>query len=83
MKEIVSINEFKHVIKTWKPDLCSCRLCKVYLQNIGYLQSAKKKKNLCIQKLEYHNRFFPFALRYTFTFPSLVICWNLWNLFDI
>ena len=27
----------KHVIKTWKPDLCSCKLCKVYLQNIGYL----------------------------------------------
>ena len=24
-------------IKTWKPDLCSCRLRKVYLQNIGYL----------------------------------------------
>ena len=44
---------------------------------------SKKKKNLYIQKLEYHNRFFPFALRYTFTFPSLVICWNLWNLFDI
>ena len=37
MKEIDSINEFKHVIKTWKPDLCSCRLCKVHLQNIGYL----------------------------------------------
>ena len=37
MKEIDSINEFKHVIKTWKPDLCSCKLCKVYLQNIGYL----------------------------------------------
>ena len=37
MKEIDSINEFKHVIKTWKPDLCSCRLCKVYLQNIEYL----------------------------------------------
>ena len=37
MKEIDSINEFKHVIKTWKPDLCSCRFCKVYLQNIGYL----------------------------------------------
>ena len=28
MKEICSINEFKHAIKTWKPDLCSCRLCK-------------------------------------------------------
>ena len=37
MKEIDSLNEFKHIIKTWKPDLCSCRLCKVYLQNIGYL----------------------------------------------
>ena len=41
LKEIDSINEFKHVIKIWKPDLCSCRLCKAYLQNIGYLQSAK------------------------------------------
>ena len=37
MKEIDSINEFKHVIKTWKLDLCLCRLCKDYLQNIGYL----------------------------------------------
>ena len=37
MKKIDSINEFKHVIKTWKPDLCSCRLCKVYLHNNGYL----------------------------------------------
>ena len=37
VKEIDYVNEFKHVIKTWKPDLCSCRLCKVYLQNVGYL----------------------------------------------
>ena len=37
MKKIDFINEFKHVIKTWKPDLCSCRYYKVYLQNIGYL----------------------------------------------
>ena len=53
MKQTDSINEFKHVIKIWKPDLCSCKLCKVYLQNIGYLQSAKKKKHLCIQKYIY------------------------------
>ena len=33
MKEKDSINE---------SDLCSCRLCKVYLQNIGYLQPEKK-----------------------------------------
>ena len=37
IKEIDAINEFKHVIKTWKADLCSYRLCKVYLQNIRYL----------------------------------------------
>ena len=40
MKEIEgidSINGFKYVIKTWKSDSCSCRLCKVYLQNIEYL----------------------------------------------
>ena len=30
--EIDSVNEFKHAIKTWKPDLCSCRLRKVYSQ---------------------------------------------------
>ena len=52
MKEIDSINEFKHVIKTWKPDLCSCRLCKGYLQTL----------DICSQRL------FPFALRYTFPF---------------
>ena len=37
MKKIDSLNEFKRVIKTWKPDFCSCRLCKIYLKNIGYL----------------------------------------------
>ena len=37
MKEISFINEFKHVIKTGRPDLCSCRFLKVYLRNIGYL----------------------------------------------
>ena len=37
MKKRDSINEFKNVIKTWKPDLCSCRVCEIYLQNIGYL----------------------------------------------
>ena len=42
-----------------------------------------RQKNKCLAKSEYHNRFFPFALRCVFTFPCLVICWNLWNLFEI
>ena len=30
------------------------------------------KIHICLEKSEYHNRFFPFALRCTFTFPCLV-----------
>ena len=37
MEEIDPINEFKHVIRTLKHYLCSYRLYKVYLPNIGYL----------------------------------------------
>ena len=67
MKEINSINEFKHAIKTWKSDLYSCRLCKVYVQNIEYLWSA----------------FFLVRLTLYISFPCLVICWNLWSFFEI
>ena len=52
MKEIDSINEFENVIKTWKPYLCSCRLCKFIYKIL----------NICSQRL------FSFALRYTFPF---------------
>ena len=51
---------------------------------------AARKKNIIVYKIhirlaksEYHNRFFPFALRYKFTFLYLVICLNLLNLFEI
>ena len=67
MKKTDSTSEFKHVIKTWKPDLCSCRLCKFYLQNIGYLLST----------------FIPVYLTLYIYFPCLVIYWNLWSLFEI
>ena len=32
MKEIDSINEFKHVIKTWKPDLLYVGIYGIYLK---------------------------------------------------
>ena len=31
------VDSFKIAIKTRKPDRCPCRICKPYLQNIGYL----------------------------------------------
>ena len=38
LKESTSLNEFRSKIKTWKPEDCPCKLCKIYLQRIGYLQ---------------------------------------------
>ena len=53
-------------------------------------KKEKKKIHICIRKYIYVHEnqnitivFFPFALRCTFTFPCLVICWYLWNLFEI
>ena len=37
LKNKESIESFKMAIKGWKPESCPCRLCKTYLQNIGYL----------------------------------------------
>ena len=36
-KELDTIDKFKIAIKKWKPESCPCRLCRVYLQNIGYI----------------------------------------------
>ena len=38
VKESISLNEFKSKIKTWKPENCPCKLCKIYLQRIGHPQ---------------------------------------------
>ena len=38
-KEVDTIESFKSGIKKWKPESCPCRLCKMYLQQIGYMQS--------------------------------------------
>ena len=37
LKNKDSLESFKMAIKEWKPDLYPCRLCKTYVQNIGYL----------------------------------------------
>ena len=37
LKNKESVSSFKKAIKKWKPEKCPCRLCKTYLQDIGYL----------------------------------------------
>ena len=37
-KEITSLDDkFKREIKGWVPDNCKCRLCKVYVGGLGFV----------------------------------------------
>ena len=36
-KTIESLADFKAKIKTWVPENCSCRLCKTYIHQIGFI----------------------------------------------
>ena len=38
LKESMSLSVFRSKIKSWKPEHYPCKLCKIYLQRIGYLQ---------------------------------------------
>ena len=37
IKNSKSLSAFKEKIKEWKPLGCTCRLCKNYIRNLGYL----------------------------------------------
>ena len=37
LKELTTVAAFKREIKKWKPENCPCRLCKQYIQNIGFI----------------------------------------------
>ena len=37
LKSIENLQHFKKEIKTWKPDNYPCRLCKVYIESVGFL----------------------------------------------
>ena len=36
-KELTSLSKFKSKIKYWETDKCSCRLCKTYIQRVGFI----------------------------------------------
>ena len=38
IKSTCNITIFKKIIKMWKPTKCPCRLCKIYIQGVGYVQ---------------------------------------------
>ena len=37
LKKIENLETFKSTIKKWKPEQCSCRLCKDYITGVGFL----------------------------------------------
>ena len=37
IKETKTLLQFKAKIKKWDPQNCPCRLCKIYLQNVGFI----------------------------------------------
>ena len=37
LKNIDNLEHFKKEIKTWTPVNCPCRLCKVYIESVGFL----------------------------------------------
>ena len=37
IKNSASLSEFKYKIKNWEPKGCTCRLCKVFIKDLGYI----------------------------------------------
>ena len=37
LKDIESLAAFKKAIKKWSPEKYPCRLCKVYINNVGFI----------------------------------------------
>ena len=37
IRNVESLQAFKNKIKNWTPDKCPCRLCRNYVQNLGYV----------------------------------------------
>ena len=42
-KDIDNLNTAKNKVKKWKPENCLCRLCKIYINNIGFVWERTKK----------------------------------------
>lgn len=39
MKRLITFDAFKRKVKKWKPENCSCRPCKPYIQSLGFVNA--------------------------------------------
>ena len=40
IKSANTLDEFKNKIKNWKPENCPCKLCKIYISGVGFINVA-------------------------------------------
>ena len=52
MKHCNSLNKFKKLIKSWKPEVCPCRLCKTYIFFSITMSCTKYKRYSLLTKLK-------------------------------
>ena len=64
MKNLASFSIFKNKIKMWIPEKCPCRLCKDYIQGVGYVDS-----------LTYHHE----SLGVNNKLPQIIIFASIWT----
>ena len=88
LKNIENLEHFKKEIKTWNPDNYPCRLCKVYIGNVGLLISLKLRTscwNYCFLHLHYYRIYISYftVILYMKTFVRLKIFYLLCFLYKI
>ena len=37
LRKLPTLKQFKPAIRSWRPDNCPCRICKVYLAGVGFI----------------------------------------------
>ena len=37
LRTLETLNKFKKEMKSWKCDACLCRMCKMYIQRVGFI----------------------------------------------
>ena len=47
MKNATSFFEFKRKIRKWKPVACPCRLCKLYIAGVGFVNDFNYRLVFC------------------------------------
>ena len=84
IKECSCLEAFKSKIRNWKPD-CPCRLCKTYLQHVGFFEICTNvflNTNAHLQKYFKHSpsRFFKVIGKSTENELLIILILQIWSL---